>query len=145
MTMLPLLAAASSGVLAGCLTFVSFVDTRTINKLIDAGEEQLVSKLFQVWWPCGRDLMLPLVLVTSGLHGAAYAATGSSRWLFTGLGALSIGPYTAIVLGEDISALRKSDIKHVATIGRRFCRLHHPRSCIAGIVLAFSMRAIAHT
>lgn len=132
-------AIASAGVMAGCLTFGSFVDTRAINLLVDAGEEATVRRFFQTWWPCGRDLMVPMILITSGSHAVAFAATRNPGWLATAGAIISIGPYTALVLGEDIAALRAAETSEVATTARRFCRLHHPRTVMAGAVLAASV------
>ncbi|KAJ1615995.1 hypothetical protein T492DRAFT_851156 [Pavlovales sp. CCMP2436] len=106
------------------------------------GEFALVSKLFAVWWPNGRDLMLPLVLLTAAMHGAAYAATTELCWLGTCVAALSIGPYTALVLGEDIAALREAGMTEVAAIARRFCRLHHPRTIIAAVTFGFAIQRL---
>jgi len=130
-----------SGILAGCLTFGSFVDTRAINLLVEAGEESVIKKFFPYWWPCGRDLMVPLLLLTTTAHALAFAVTREMSWLLTGAASLSIGPYTAIVLGEDIAKLRSAETKEVANIARSFCRLHHPRTVIAGTVLMIALRA----
>ncbi|KAG8471211.1 hypothetical protein KFE25_009632 [Diacronema lutheri] len=138
-----LLATAASGLLAGALTFVSFVDTRTILRLVHEGESKLVTRYFSVWWPNGRDLMLPLVLTTGALHGAAYALTSELGWLWTAAAATSIGPYTRVVLGEDIAALRDAGTAKVATIARRFCMLHHPRTLIAAATFAVALRSLS--
>lgn len=138
-----LVATASSGILTGCLAFGSLVDARTITALVDAGETDTIKRWFGVWWPNGRDLMVPLVLVAAGLHGAAFTATGNLTWLCTGAATVSILPYTALVLGEDISALRKADATDVKVRARRFCLLHHPRTIVAAATLGLALRGLA--
>eukprot|EP00931_Biecheleriopsis_adriatica_P124721 TRINITY_DN99893_c0_g1_i1.p1 TRINITY_DN99893_c0_g1~~TRINITY_DN99893_c0_g1_i1.p1 ORF type:complete len:151 (-),score=21.14 TRINITY_DN99893_c0_g1_i1:152-604(-) len=135
------LAVGMSGILAGCLTFVSFVEARTILKLVDAGTDgvEMVRKFFPIWWPYGRDLMVPVILLTTGAHGLAFSITRELAWLCTAGISLSIAPYTAFVLGEDIAQLRRAETKEVSTIARSFCRWHHPRLAIAGGGLAMAL------
>lgn len=53
-----------------------------------------------------------------------------------------IGPYTGIVLGEDIEALRKSNCEEVEETTRRFCRMHHLRLLAAGVGFGLSLVAL---
>eukprot|EP00656_Telonema_subtile_P026631 TRINITY_DN28612_c0_g1_i2.p1 TRINITY_DN28612_c0_g1~~TRINITY_DN28612_c0_g1_i2.p1 ORF type:complete len:129 (-),score=25.78 TRINITY_DN28612_c0_g1_i2:419-805(-) len=102
--------------------------TQTLLILVRENDEAAVRKLFQIWWPKGRDLMLPLILTATATHLGAWIASGWDHlWLLTGFLIMSIGPYTGLILAEDIEALRRADTKGVASITRRFCRLHHPR------------------
>lgn len=137
------LAVGMSGILAGCLTFVSFVETRTILKLVDAGSDgtEIVRKFFPIWWPYGRDLMVPVIFLTAATHVLAFSITRELTWLCTAGASLSIGAYTSIVLGEDIAQLRRAETQEVGAIARSFCRWHHPRLAIAGGGLAFALRA----
>ena len=88
--------------------------------------------------------MLPLIVTTFVSHVAAYFATGELTWLLSGGIAMSIGPYTGVILGEDIAALRAADSKGVGEITRRFCRLHHPRTIIGLTAFVINLRHLTH-
>lgn len=128
-----------AGITTGCLTFVSAVDVRTLLTHVEQDSIDLIKKQFAVWWPCGRDLMVPLVSLCSVSHGTAYAVTKQNRWLISGLLLFSIGPYTGLVLGEDIGTLRKAESTQVAETTRRFCALHHVRTVLAMTAFAMSL------
>ncbi|CAM9976355.1 unnamed protein product [Discosporangium mesarthrocarpum] len=135
-------ATGAAGIAAGALTFVSFVDTRTYVGLVNSGEEATVKKLFPRWWPNGRDLMVPVVALCTLTHGVAYWASGDPSWLWSGALLFSIGPYTKLVLGEDIEGLRKAGTKDVAAMTRRFCSMHHLRLVAAAAAFAVSLFAL---
>ena len=126
-----MIAAGFSGIVAGSMAFVSAVDTRSFRKHVETNDDEEDSDLavrhFQVWWPCGRDFMVPLIGCTALANGAAYYATKDRLWVSAGLLTFLIGPYTALVLGEDIEKLRNSSTKEVAETTKRFCLLHHAR------------------
>mmetsp|Transcript_53218 Transcript_53218/g.158621 ORF Transcript_53218/g.158621 Transcript_53218/m.158621 type:complete len:147 (+) Transcript_53218:55-495(+) len=132
-------AAGVAGLLAGALTFVSAVDARTLYKLASNGDETTLRNLFPIWWPNGRDLMLPLVLGTSSMHAAAFWVSNRKGWLATGAAILAIGPYTGLVLGEDIAALQKADSQEVCRTARHFSLLHHPRTVAAMLAYLTSL------
>lgn len=144
-----------AGIVAGCMTFASAVDARTFVKFVspeakeektgnaEDGNEELVKAFFKVWWPHGRDLMVPLLAATSLAHFAAYFASRGRSWILSGLLIMSIGPYTGIVLMEDIDALRGSDAAECARTVRRFCNLHHVRTVLAGTAFVLSLRELA--
>lgn len=107
-------ATALSGIEAGGLCFVSAVDVRSFLKHVrekpDKDGELGVALLrthFAVWWPAGRDYMMPLIVSTSIAHTAAYVATRDVAWIVGGTGIAAIVPYTAIVLLQDIQAIRR--------------------------------------
>lgn len=155
-----LLATGLAGVVTGALAFVSFADTRTLLQLCDApaapktssaeGSEAadrkseeakdtaLVKTVFSSWWPNGRDLMVPLLSLTTIAHVSAYVLTEEKEWAIGGSAIALIGPYTGIVLGEDIGALRKADSKGTRAITQRFCALHHVRlvAALSGFTVA---------
>lgn len=133
-----------AGVATGALTFVSFVDTRTYLKLASTEEEETIKKMFPIWWPNGRDLMAPLVVLGSIAHGVAYWNSGDQAWLLSGGLMFSIGPYTQFVLGEDIEGLRNADGKNVGDMTRRFCTLHHVRTVAACIVFASGLCTLSN-
>lgn len=120
-----------AGLLAGALTFVSAVDARTLTRLAAEGDETTLRSLFPLWWPNGRDLMLPLIMATSSLHAAAYWLSDRKAWIGTGMAVFAIAPYTVLVLGEDIQALRKAESQEVCRTARHFSLLHHPRTVMA--------------
>ena len=126
-----LAATGLAGIVTGALAFVSAVDTRTLLKLADSGQERVLQQLFPIWWPNGRDLMLPLLLVTAAAHGWAFGATRDQAWLGTGGLVLAIAPYTKFVLGEDIAKLRAATSQDVQQITHSFCFWHHPRLLMA--------------
>jgi len=142
------IATALSGIAAGSLCFVSAVDGRSFLSHIrekpdlDNGLGVAVLRThFAVWWPSGRDYMVPLIAATTIAHTAAYAATGDVAWVVGGTGIAAIAPYTALVLGEDIQALRSADDKEVESNAKRFCHLHHVRTGLA--IAAFTSALVA--
>jgi len=104
-------------------------------RLAKDGDEVTLRSLFPVWWPNGRDLMLPLLMVTSTFRAAAYWVSDRKGWLYTGATVFGIAPYTKFVLGENIVKLRQADSQEVCKTARRFSLLHHPR--LAAVLLAY--------
>mmetsp|Transcript_88318 Transcript_88318/g.258138 ORF Transcript_88318/g.258138 Transcript_88318/m.258138 type:complete len:148 (+) Transcript_88318:82-525(+) len=137
-----LAATGCAGVLAGAFVFVSAVDTRTLSKIASSGDADTLKKFFPVWWPCGRDCMLPLLLSVAGSHAAAYWASKRPCWLYTGAAAFAIAPYTALVLGEDIKSLMKAGSDEVCVTAQRFCMLHQPRLLVALGTFVASLAAL---
>ncbi|CAB9520068.1 expressed unknown protein [Seminavis robusta] len=134
---------AFAGIATGCLTFVSFVDARSFLTHVDKNENDLIQRHFPVWWPNGRDLMVPVLLSGAASNTLAYLRTNHVHFAITaGLLGL-IGPYTAIILGEDIEALRQSDLKEVGETARSFCNLHHPRLIAAAAGFGLALVALA--
>jgi hypothetical protein len=126
-------ATALAGTLTGSLAFVSFVDVRSFMKHVSDPEGTEIARLhFQVWWPYGRDWMAPLVGSAAIAHAVAWRMTKQASWAAAGLCVFLVGPYTALILGEDIETLRKSSGGEVKETTERFCRLHHVRLGLAG-------------
>lgn len=65
-------AALLTGVQAGALTFVSFVDARTLMGAADLKNSSLIKALFPSWWRNGRDLMTTVTASAMVAHVAAY-------------------------------------------------------------------------
>ena len=139
-----MVATGLAGIVAGSLGFVSAVDVRSFLTHIKYDKTKLVQAHFAIWWPYGRDWMLPLLLTTFAAHVNAYFATENIHWIIPGTFVLLIAPYTAFVLGEDIEALRKSDAQQVAQTARRFCNLHHARFVLALTGLGLSLIGLAN-
>lgn len=133
-------AVACSGLLAGSYLFASAVDARALYALAGKNKSEVLQAFFPVWWPAGRDLMAPLGVTTAAAHVAAYAATSDKAWLATGAAIFGVMPYTILVMGEDITALRAADSEQTCETARRFCWLHHPRSVVAGAVFAIALK-----
>lgn len=144
--LLAIAATGVAGIMTGCLTFVSAVDARSFLAHLDKKETSLIQQHFPIWWPNGRDLMVSLILTATLAHGGAYytsVARNRNNWAISGFLLMMIGPYTAIVLGEDIETLRKADSKEVATTARRFCNLHHVRLVLAVAGFGLSLISLA--
>jgi hypothetical protein len=125
------IATAFSGLCAGAMSFVSFVDCRSFVDHLQKQNTDLVVAHFQVWWPNGRDLMVPLIGCNIVSHAAAWVLTRDKVWIVSAACLGMIGPYTKIVLGEDIQALRSSSKAEVDITAKRFCKLHHARLAMA--------------
>ena len=136
-------ATAFAGIATGCLIFVSAVDARSFLAHVKHNKTDLIQNHFQVWWPYGRDLMVPVLFggVVSNLM--AFRSTGHANFACSAALIGCIGPYTAIVLGEDIDALRESDDVKVGEITKRFCNLHHLRLVAAALGFGLSLLALA--
>ena len=137
-----ILGTALAGVATGCLTFVSFVDVRSFLTHVKEDRTKLIQDHFPVWWPYGRDLMVPLIFSGTLSNLTAYYQTKNVKFAITSGLILFIGPYTGIVLREDIEALRKSDPVNVAETARRFCNLHHVRLVAAATGFGFALMAL---
>jgi hypothetical protein len=137
-------ATALAGLATGALAFVSFVDVRSFLQHVDKKKHNtdVVRAHFQVWWPCGRDFMAPLIGCNVLSHLTAWYLTGQSTWIWSGALIGSIGPYTAMVLGEDIDKLRHSSTAEVASTTRRFCNLHHVRLGMSATAFAMAILAL---
>jgi Domain of unknown function (DUF1772) len=95
-TIAAIVATGLAGLVAGSLSFGSFVDVRTLLHLVrdddndDDDDETVnaetkqknidtVAHLFPVLWPFGRDWMVPLMAVTSVAHFGTYYFCCSSK------------------------------------------------------------------
>jgi hypothetical protein len=72
-------------------------------------------------------------------HLAAWYLTGQSTWIWSGALIGLIGPYTAVVLREDIDKLRHSSTAEVVSTTRRFCNLHPVRLGMSATAFALTM------
>ena len=134
---------AMAGVATGSLAFGSFVDVRSFLEHVKTHKTSLIQQHFSVWWPFGRDYMVPVLVCGTVANITAYVQTSHVNFAYAaGLIAL-IAPYTSIILGEDIEALRKSNVKEVAATTKRFCQLHHPRLVIAATAFGLALVALA--
>ena len=138
-------ATAFAGIVMGCLTFVSFVDVRSFIMHLNNKKIELIQMHFPIWWPCGRDLMVPLLGCGTLCNAfAAYYYYPSINFVVSSTLLALIGPYTKFVLGEDIETLRKlSNPSQIDETARRFCNLHHVRLVAATIAFGFALVALA--
>ena len=136
-------ATALAGICTGSLAFVSAVDARSLLRHVSNQDTDLVKQHFSVWWPNGRDWMVPLLGLTTLANAAAWRATGSACWGYAALAICGIVPYTVFVLGEDIEALRRSDANEVAKTTERFCARHHARLGMAAVGFGLSLFGLA--
>ena len=136
-------ATACAGIATGCLTFVSAVDVRSFLSHVKNEKMDLIKNHFLVWWPCGRDLMVPVLISGVLSNLLAFRLTKHVNFVYTAALIGCIGPYTGIILGEDIDALRKSDAAEVGNTTRRFCNLHHLRLVLATAGFGLSLFALA--
>lgn len=151
-TLCPLTAVFSTGIVAGFLSAVTFLDTRTFRALVQKKDAETIKKMFPIWWPFGKAFMVPSLALNLLTHLSSYAATGEKMWIFTGLVVCAIGPYTAFVMKEDIEILRghvqdntkeKLDDDEIYTFTTSFCKLHHARLVLALIAYGTSLYLIA--
>jgi Domain of unknown function (DUF1772) len=152
---------AFAGITTGALTFVSAVDVRTFLKHIEksSGDDdrddsdnnnknkqpnvELIRQHFPIWWPYGRDLMVPVILGCVLSNIWAYTRTKDKRFVMTALLGGLIGPYTSVVLGEDIETLRNAQPSDVETTTRHFCQFHHVRLISAAVGFGLALSALA--
>ncbi|CAG9462777.1 unnamed protein product [Pedinophyceae sp. YPF-701] len=134
-----------TGLVAGSMTFASFVSTRTLLDLVDRKDTATLQRLFPVWWPKGRDLMVPLLGAATVAHGCAYGLTRDRAWLLTGALTFSILPYTKLVIMRDVGPLMDTttDGAAVDRCTRRFCRNHHARLAASTASFLLSLLALA--
>ena len=132
-----------AGVITGCLTFVSAVDVRSFLTHVASKDTKIIQQHFPVWWPNGRDLMVPLLISSTLAHASAFWTTANRNWAISGVIIMLIGPYTAMVLGEDIETLRKAEDSEVAKTAKRFCNLHHFRLVMALAGFGLSLVGLA--
>ncbi|KAG5188079.1 hypothetical protein JKP88DRAFT_193537, partial [Tribonema minus] len=116
------------GLHAGAMLFVSTVTARTLMKACSNKDEDLIKRFFPIWWPAGRDLMLPLGVACCALWGTHYAR---ARVPHAAAAAAAVGftvAWTGLAMMEDIDALRRATGAGVLDITRRFCARHHVRT-----------------
>ena len=134
-TALPISAVVASGVVTGFLSAVSFLDVPTFKTLVAKKEAETIVRLFPIWWPYGKRFMVPALAANLCVHLGSYAVTGNRLWLLTGAVIVSIGPWTVLVMTEDIETLRgnKQEVtdEDVYSFTTSFCRAHHPRLALA--------------
>lgn len=87
--------------------------------------------------------MIPMLLSSVVSNVVAYKMTSNGKFAWSAAFIGCIGPYTGIVLGEDIESLRDSNCEEVEETTRRFCRLHHFRLVVAGVGFGLSLVALA--
>jgi hypothetical protein len=139
-----LVATGFAGIVTGCLTFVSAVDTRSfLTHVKEKKGTDLAKAHFQVWWPYGRDLMVPLLGTTALAQGTAWFLSRDKSWIMSGICLFLVGPYTRLVLGEDIEKLRSSTSEEVQEATKRFCMLHHMRTLMAAAGFGLSLVTLA--
>ena len=139
-------ATATAGLTAGALLFVSAVDVRALLKLAHKPNgSRILKDYFAEWWPAGRDFMVPLIAANAVTHSIALLTTGEKCWLMSGACISAIGPYTVVLLGEDIEALRAADDKDTVQVATRFCHLHHVRTALAGAAFGMAISAARRT
>lgn len=133
-----------SGIMAGGLTFLSLVDAPSFVGHINRNATQLILDHFPVWWPHGRNMMVPLIGLGALANAAAYKVTKHRNWAWSALLMFLLAPYTKLLMGEDIETLRSTtDPSQVATIAIRFCNFHHVRSVMAVAGFGLSLVGLA--
>ena len=134
-TALPITAVLASGVVTGFLSAVTFLDVRTFNALVAKKDAETIKKVFPIWWPFGKSFMVPALAFNLFTHLGSYYVTQNKLWILTGCVISSIGPWTGLVMSEDIETLRgnKKEIEDedVFSFTKSFCRAHHPRLGLA--------------
>jgi hypothetical protein len=138
-----ILATASTGLIAGCLTFASFVDVRSFLSHVKHSQTDLLQSHFAIWLPHGRDLMIPLILSSVASSTLAYRFSKHANFAYAALLIGCISPYTRIVMGDDTAALKDSSCEAVGERTERYCKLHHLRLVVAGVGFGLSLVALA--
>lgn len=136
-----LVATALAGVTTGALTFGSFVDVPTLLHLVETNDLETLKRFFPAWWPHGRHMMVGMIGLGTAAHALAYHQSGNKTWLWTSALLFSLLPYTALVMGKEIQALREGS-GDVAANTRSFCSKHHVRLVIAGTAFSMSLCAL---
>lgn len=142
---LPAAAVCGAGIICGFLACVTFLGCRTFRALVDKKDADTIKKLFPVWWPFGKAFMVPALFTTSALHLLTFGVTGCTAWIATGCLLFAIGPYTAFIMNEDISALMGKTDKDLSSdevvynFARSFCTAHQPRLVVAATVYVASL------
>lgn len=129
-------ATMSLGLQAGAFVFGSFVDVPTFNTL--APQENPVESIFSVWWPKGRNLMVPLILSSTTLNLLTYFAKNpeqrSKSHLVIAAASLALLPYTKLVMGKAIESLQEVSVSQRPEVIQKvetFGNLHHVRTALS--------------
>lgn len=136
---------ALAGITTGALAFVSAVDVRSLLRLLATEDEIIVHRWFRAWWPNGRDFMLPLILSTIAVEGAAFYQSREPEHLCAAVLTSLIGFYTRIVMHASIEELRHTGTTRPANVVlsmRRFCAMHHVRLVLAMLALGCALRGL---
>lgn len=146
---IPFLASSINGASFGSLLFVGAVDVRTLLVLTSTRlpeNEVLLRKFFSLWWPYGRDLMLPVGVMGLFFNIKAYFSMKENNnrwyWLIPSVMHTSIVLWTGLVMGGTIKTLLNGETHNFSSEVRKFCYLHFPRVLFAGVGYAFSTFAL---
>lgn len=146
--LIPFLASYINGASFGSLIFVGAVDARTFCSLASANHEEVLKKLFPVWWPYGRDLMLPIGVIGIALNSVAYTTAKKGNdtkwyWLVPAAMHATISVWTGLVMGNNIRTLLEGEqAKNFIPVLNTFCLQHLPRIVFSGVGFAFSTLAL---
>ena len=138
-----------AGIVAGFLSAVTFLSTRTFEALVEKKEAETIKKLFPIWWPFGKSFMGPAKLFNLFAHITTYFVTGNKLWILTGCTIFAIGPYTGLVMMEDIGKLRgnkdgsNENDDNIYKFTKSFCRSHHLRLVLALLAYCISLYSMA--
>eukprot|EP01095_Lingulamoeba_sp_RSL-Kostka_P016981 TRINITY_DN8594_c0_g1_i1.p1 TRINITY_DN8594_c0_g1~~TRINITY_DN8594_c0_g1_i1.p1 ORF type:complete len:151 (+),score=40.60 TRINITY_DN8594_c0_g1_i1:91-543(+) len=127
----------------GSLLFVSAVSARTLNGFVEKKDDDLIKKFFPIWWPAGRDLMLPLGLVSVVCYGVTYYYTEDVSNLISGLSVFSVLLFTKFLMSENIDDLRNNK-KPESTfdIAKSFTFRHHFRLLLSFFGVGYTIYSL---
>ena len=145
---LPFLASTVNGISLGSLVFAGAVDIRALLDVLSSGKESILKELFPVWWPCGRDLMVPVSLIGVLLNSCMYIQrrkrhdVNKTLWLLPATMHATILLWTGIVMGGTIGNLMNAKGDDFNAAFKLFCKLHFPRILFSGIGASCSTLAL---
>jgi hypothetical protein len=87
--------------------------------------------------------MLPMLFSSVLSNLVAYRMTSDGKFAIGAALLGCIGPYTGVVLKEDIELLRSESCEEVKETTKGFCRLHHFRFVVAGVGFGLSLVGLA--
>jgi hypothetical protein len=102
----------------------------------------------KVWWPFGKAFMVPNVAFNALVHLGTYYVTNEKLRILPACLIGSIGPYTGLVMMEDIDTLmgkkQKIEDDDVYSFTKSFCKAHYPRLLLALVAFGTDLYLMAN-
>ena len=142
------------GLHSGAMLFASLVSVRLfltlVRKNTHAGVKDdsisIILLVFSYWWPYGRDFMAPLNIITAVAYLVTWYSRGGWENMAGVLCMVFTVTWTVVVMGEDISSLRRRAKKDASSNSvseetrrfvKSFCLKHHVRTVVSMLSLAY--------
>jgi hypothetical protein len=136
------LSLATNGAAFGSLLFVGAVDVPLFRKLVRNQDSSSIKTIFPIWWPYGRNLMVPIALTGSTLSISSWYVTRNLLWLAPVATHLLTVIWTVFAMGESINELLDAKGNDIYDMVLTFCSRHYVRVVFSAVGFGASIIAL---